>query len=144
MTTAERHPDGDPEQARHQIRTDRDAMAAGLWALRRRGDMVPDAIDVVAEQCTCGTQLVLAALPSSVATAIASRVHGPARRRAVLAALQAPLADWRDRPDHDTREVVELTVWRLCDAVRGVLSETELQVLDETLSDHLTMFAGWD
>lgn len=109
--------DLDPARTRHRCGAQRDAMTVALWALRRNGAHVPDAIDAAAQRCpTCGIDN----LPIDVALVLLARAPGD--RAGVRAALGDVLADWKRRPDQFTRARIEITIWRLEGALQAALT----------------------
>ncbi|MGV0796187.1 hypothetical protein ABQF26_04415 [Mycolicibacterium elephantis] len=127
----------DPAEVRAEIRRSRDAMAVVLWAVRRDGAMVPDAIDAAADDPDA-----LAALPYTAALAVLGHVSGPTRDM-VRQRCTTVLVWWRDRPDANTREAIELAIWRIAGAVWVSLSDSALAAFDVALLGHLAVYAGW-
>jgi hypothetical protein len=126
----------DPAEARAEIRRSRDAMAVVLWAVRRDGAMVPDAIDAAADDPDA-----FAALPYTAA--LAAVAHAPSAARDTLRQrCRTALVWWRARPDADTRAAIELAIWRIAGAVWASLPDPALAAFDEALSDHLAVSAG--
>ncbi|OPX12000.1 hypothetical protein [Mycobacterium sp. AT1] len=135
--------DLDPLEVRLRVGIRRDALTVALWALRRDGGGVPDAIDTAAERCTdCG----ICNLPVDVALAILHRTPGTDTRADLRTELGAVLADWKSRDDRMTRPRIELTVWRLTETTRGVLDRdrTGIGITDliDAIADELTIYAG--
>jgi hypothetical protein len=140
--------DLDPAVVRHRVGIQRDALTVALWALRRDGGSVPDAIDAAAERCAdCG----ICNLPVDVGLAILRRAPGGDARADLRAELGSVLADWKSRDDRTTRPRIELTVWRLADTTRDVLGRdvlgrdgtgTGVTDLADAIADELTIYAG--
>lgn len=135
--------DQDPALARRRVGFERDAMTVALWALRRNGVMVPDAIDAAGQRCAdCG----VVNLPIDVALAVLHRVHGTDLRADLRTALAATLTDWKRRDGHTTRAHIELAVWRLTETARAILDCDGTGIgpaaLTDAIADELTIYAG--